>query len=1089
MAGSLINRAKLIIKRGALGLGLIILISAPLGVFFLKQGIRVNHLTIKNIELSGCDLIWNDKLELKIDSVSIPKSDRTSPSTTNISAFRKSLYASHKFARLFSFVAIADLSVGGQSIEVKLIQNNNREYILTLLTEHINFKSGLTLGKDSFVADIYRFDSRRFNSSATGQIRLEAENDQVKGELSALFNESFPVTVNFVSDEEQISFVGTEAGPIHEIEPLVDLFGLSHNIQRWITDYLKGSRYNLKYFKGHFPWDEPGVLLDTLEAEVRVNDTEYTFAQGLEPIKGKYTDLFFSKGVLAIKPHESTFYGQDGGTSWLDINFNDPANIILTAYIITNAVANDDILTLLNHYRISLPFKQVGGTTDTDLTLTINLNKLKIGAEATFAIEKGLVSYDGLIFNVSDAKISLVNADVTLDQLTVGYRDLFAAEIGGTFLVNAGMADLDITLTQINFDIKDSPLRLDETAANPQISYHFDNRGHVMETGPTSWTLGPTKLKLGAFRAPLFLDDFSIKLPPVQLDIIPGIQAKISGSLSIKGKKADIGCALEKYHINDLELLGSPVSVAIDYDQGWVFRTSKTAHLSLSGIPVSLYPSELTLDDQSFRVLESRITYGSFFDSRVVGHFNREMSEGIFYLKKIDVPNVRLDENLDIGDEVLVEISTAGGNFVAKCPEFDLWFRSEEDKNWSAFLGDFSKIYSRSRLLQQYGIKEGSLTISSANGSLPYIFSADIASPYRLLIDSDGPIGELNISGEIKEGGVTATVNENLHLDFADNILAIRSNDLAFNIPALIELIQSLPPAAEDNEDAKTGPLFFLEAENSHLYLNPKSKILADRIELEYLNETINMHLNHGPGRILLKLEGDHFLADGEGLNDVFMGALIQDAFFQGGQMSIAASGDFNEFSALLQIEDSVLTEFKTVNNVMAFLNTVPSLMTFSLPDYNSTGLLLESAMVGMRFKDRYATFESMELVSPELRGVGIGWIDFSGKVMDLDVNLTTQKKVNIRKIPVAGYILEGKKGESSMTMKIKGDLDDPEVSYSLFKEIAQKPTKVLWRVLKLPVDMYREASEEAGNKDQSGSTMDKPIESGIGEKAGGIAH
>ncbi len=195
------------------------------------------------------------------------------------------------------------------------------------------------------------------------------------------------------------------------------------------------------------------------------------------------------------------------------------------------------------------------------------------------------------------------------------------------------------------------------------------------------------------------------------------------------------------------------------------------------------------------------------------------------------------------------------------------------------------------------------------------------------------------------------------------------------------------------------------------------------------------MRLTHGPGRIEMKIEEEHFLADGSNLNDTFMGALIQDSNFLGGQLFLSAMGSFEEFSALFEIKDTVLTNLATLNNVMTLLNTVPALITFSWPKYSFTGLPLDSVVVGMKFKNMLATFESMEFISPSLQASGIGWIDFSERLMDMDVSLTTQRKNNLRKIPIAGYILHGKKGEASMTIKIKSGFDDPDVTHSLFKE------------------------------------------------------
>jgi hypothetical protein len=1055
---------KRIIIKGSIGFFVLIGFSLAAAGFFLKQGIHIKDLTVGRISISDCTLIWKDKLELRVDTVLITGASTPQSSAPDIKAIRKALYTSQRFGRFFSVLAASNLSVGGESIAVNLTQEDEREYTLTLTTELTDFESRLIFEADEFRADLTYVYSRRFNSEARGQIRLEAGTDQFIGTISTIINGSFPVTVDFIADTEQISFEGKEAGEILEITSLVDLFGLSHNIQRWITDYLSGSRYYLKSFKGQFPWATPGVILDTLEAEVRVDDTEYTFAPGLDPVKGKYTDVSFSKGVLAIKPHDATFYGQDGGESWLDINFNDPSNIILTAYIKTTAVANDDILTLLKYYGITLPFKQIGGTTDTDLRLVINLNKLEIGAEGVFEISEGLVSYDGTVYKVGDVRIFLKNSDVTLEQLKVSYKELFVAQVKGTIQAKDGEGDLDILLEQVTIDANGSKLNLDESLAGVHANYHFDSQGHVLDAGPSSWLLDSKRIDVGSFRAPVFLEDFSLELPSVRVGIPPGIEADLSGSLSIKRKKVDITCDISKYHVNDLELLSPHVSLDIDYDQDWVFRIEETIQWSLSNIPVMLYPSEFRLDDQFFKVSNSRISYGTYFDSRFSGQFNHRLSEGTFYLKKIDVTNRNFEENIHIGDETVFEMRSEGGRFIVSCPELVLKISSDEDKNWSASFGDLSALYSRSKLLQRYKINAGSLTILSENGKKPYKFSADIASPSPFLIDGDGPVDELAITGKLTDHGITATVNEKIRIDYADNKLNITSDDIGFNVPALISLSKDLPQSAGENQDKNTALLLSLNAENGYLYLSPNSKILTDRIELEYTNGTIAMRLTHGPGRIVMKVEGDHFLADGSNLNDTFMGALIQDSSFVGGQMFLSAMGSFDEFSALFEIRDTVLTNLATLNNVMALLNTVPALISFSWPEYDFTGLPLDSAVVGLKFKNKLATFESMEFISPSLQASGIGWIDFSERLMDIDVSLTTQRKDNLRKIPVAGYILHGKKGEASMTIKIKSGFDNPDVTHSLFKDIASKPFKVLFRALGLPVRGLEEMSRESEN-------------------------
>ena len=80
--------------------------------------------------------------------------------------------------------------------------------------------------------------------------------------------------------------------------------------------------------------------------------------------------------------------------------------------------------------------------------------------------------------------------------------------------------------------------------------------------------------------------------------------------------------------------------------------------------------------------------------------------------------------------------------------------------------------------------------------------------------------------------------------------------------------------------------------------------------------------------------------------------------------------------------------------------------------------------------------------------------IDFIEKKIGMSLNLITQSKKNMRKIPLVGYILAGKKKKPSITVTVSGDLADPEVEHKAFKEVATIPFSILYRTLALPAHL-----------------------------------
>ncbi|MFT5728106.1 MAG: hypothetical protein ACI8PB_002258 [Desulforhopalus sp.] len=1043
--------------------------------YFLKKGFQVEELTFGGVTISNSSVIWNKKLELEISEISLDKQQKTSTPQAEKNPTRligKGIEYGNYLLKVFSKLHIKNLKLGTSSIEIDLNNSDSQFNRLLVKSDDFSFSSDLTFKKDSLTIEIIEASSARFNTGVTGSMQLDGAQGKLSGDLTALINKAFPVAVHFAADKDSLSFSGKEAGEITEINSLVDLFGLRHGIQRWITDYLSGSRYHLKSFKGVLPWNNPKEILNTLEAEVTVDDTEYTFAPGLEPVKAGYTQVLFKHGVLDILPNGATFYGQDCGESWVDINFNDPKNILLTAYIKTTAVANDDILTLLNYYKIPLPFKQVAGDTATDLELAIILNKQQLEARGVFDIEDGVIEWGGKNHRVKNAHIKLVNSDVIIDRLTVIYDDLLTVQVAGTILAKQKTGDLDLGLEKMNLKLGESRLTIDKSKPL-KASYHFDPTGHMIEAQASSWLLDTLVLELGSFKAPLDYNDLSLKVSKVKLGTPPGIASEISGFFSMKKMQADFTCDLLKFHVNDLKLKTPHIAIDITYDEGLFVTTEEIAEWELSKMPISLFPSQFEFEDDVFSVVSSRISYGELFDSYLAGYFNIDENNGRFSLEKIDVKSEDLEERLTLGQNVDVEINSESGNFIIFFPLFDLTISTDKEKNWAAKFGDLSAVYPRSKILQKYNIKEGKIEMSSKNGKKPYSFSADIKSSYPLLVDDDGPIDLLHITGQLTDKETFAHINEDLELSFADKKLDIKSHKIGYNLSAILQIIEELPTRSADSEEKsdETSPFTLkMSADQSHIYLGPKSSILADNMQVDLLDGKFNMKLDHGEGQLSFQLDKGSFVLDGKDLNDAFMGALIHNSKFQGGAMSIAAKGMLNEFSAVFEIKDTLLYEMATVNNVMAFLNTIPALVTFSLPEFDTSGFPIDSAVVGMKYKDKVSDIESLEVFSPEIYAKGQGTIDFSTKMIDMDINLKTQAGRNVGKIPVVGYVLAGNEDDESLNVKIEGHLDDPAVDHSLVKNIVVYPAEILYRTLKLPFHLGgKMLPESSGNKSSDG--------------------
>ncbi len=1033
------------------------------GGLLLKRGLHIGNLVIGPAAFSNISLQWQSKLELQIEHLSVDATqDSNEKKPLDLSGVEKIIPALQWVDRLFTKVSVQDIRRGDFRADFLYASSVGS---FNLLSPYIDLHTALTMDADELVITVNHLISKPFQSQASGEIRVDLRTKTGHGQLNANLADSLPVQISFSADQQHFSFEGQENGTITTIKPFVDLFGLSQNIQRWITEYLTGSRYTLKTFSGNFPWDNPLHLLESSYAEVRVEDCQYTFAPGLEAIKTQYTDVTFKQGILGIVPHDSTFYGQDGGDSWLDINFNDFDNILLTAYIRTSAVANADIMNLLKYYDMPLPFLQTEGKTKTDLTLAINLNTEAIDATGRFLIDKGIVQYDTLPLAVENAEISLKNSYINIDKLEITHGKTVRVGISGFFDAGSKKGDIDIVLYSLVIPMGDSAFTLDTSALHPKLQYQIRPEGCRVDGGESFWQWNTLALQLGSFSMPFSFADYSGTLPLTSISATnsaqgTNIQAKLAGTFIGEKKQLDLHGVLQKFTLKGLRLKSADVPVLISYHDGLTIEHKVQSQWQLGESSLELNPSTGNFHKNILSVTSDKLKYGDLFEGGISGSYNTILQKGKFTITK---PRLGKNESAYFltPESLTLQLDSTGPHLQIAVPELNLQVTTGENKQWSAHISNLKNIHDHSPLLQRFKVDSGNVTVSSENGEAPYLFQADIPWQYSVLVYENNPITQYRISGSVEDGKVEADINEKLQIHYGEN-LVIDSHQILYNIPAIVKFFKECIQPLADNDEQQSSFSTTLHATDSGFYLSPESQVIADGLTLNSVEKNVDIELLSGPGKIVIGIEGEDFFLQGDDLNDRFMNALSPDARLHNGKMTVAVKGKYDNFSALVEIDNTVMESFNTLNNVLAFVNTIPALITFSLPSYSRNGLHVTSAVTGMKIVNGIAEVQSLTLESPELSITGTGWVNFPEKTIEMDMNLITQSNKNMRKIPLVGYILAGKKKQPSITVKVSGDLADPKVEHKVFREVATIPFSMLYRTLALPAHIVAPLFEDA---------------------------
>jgi hypothetical protein len=156
-----------------------------------------------------------------------------------------------------------------------------------------------------------------------------------------------------------------------------------------------------------------------------------------------------------------------------------------------------------------------------------------------------------------------------------------------------------------------------------------------------------------------------------------------------------------------------------------------------------------------------------------------------------------------------------------------------------------------------------------------------------------------------------------------------------------------------------------------------------------------------------------------------------------------------------INLYDTIVQKMKLLNNIIALLNLVPSLLSFQATGFSAKGYKIKKGAVTLLL---YRNF--IHITRGYIKGKNnnldfqfYGYIYPFTKKIDMKVKAIINLK--IKNIPIIGkvvsYILFGSRGAIVVDIKVAGKLDDPSISLSTAQDLATSPFKILSHIATLP--------------------------------------
>jgi len=1032
---------------------LFILMSLLLFVGFvtLQNGLFLPEISVSNIHIKQLYIKWNEKLDISIEEIAVIPTSVKTEDKLNYRDLGEILKKLSQTSHWFNSLVIEKILY--KEFEGTFKYHNSDRGFLVAFSKESQLKLTINHEDEILCIDIQRFYDKTKNIDVKGKLYIDTKDIKFYTNLNLSIAKELDLTLFSKADTTTLNYKIISNKVITDYKHTISLVNLPKEARYWAYDAIKMSSLKITNICGHIEYNKLNEALKNIHISAIVNKLQYTYNKDLDAIHTQWTALEFKDGILYIYPHNAISYNKDLGKSWLQIDFTKKEEL-LTLHLLFDSLLDKDMLTILNTYRIKLPFLQKKGKVSTDLTITVSLRNINVDVHGTFYTKEANFDYLGLNIDIYNATITLNNYDVNIKSMGAKYKDVAKAMVDLTYnaATSEGKIDFhfnDISLKYISLNAKSTPLHA---------TYNIKKDLDFIEIDKSVWNTKIQKVNVDAIRIPFNLQKLTLEVPTSFIELKGIGTAFISGFINLKDEKAQFNADVLKLSYEGIELSQSNTPLLISYDKQLSIRSKNEIFFNIAGSNYKINDLFMKIDENKISLKHTKIDIGKYIQTKIYANYNYKTNKSHISLSNFTLTDPNTNKTIYKNKKIMLSASNKDNTLTISSKELDSVFTSKES-GWKLKINSIGRVAKNSTLLKKYYLTQGDFTLYKKKNDKFTRFKAHISYPYKLLVKNNKPEQFYKIKGKIYKEKVYVNVNNKIHASIKDTV-HINMDNTSVNITELIRAVK------DTSSESNSTNLFnvFLNAKNSSLYINPNRSILYDTLDIQYYDKILTAQLSYHNAKAGLKLEMEDFNLYGKDFNDNFMNHLFYLANFKGGKLDFALGGKLNDYTGVMYIKKTTITDYKILNNILAFINTVPSLVTFQLPGYSNEGLSVNKAYINFKSKKSTFNLTDIYLDSKEIDILGHGIADFKNDNLDVILNLKTDLGSDLSKVPLVGYILLD--GNSiSTTLSIKGKTSDPQVKLLLAEEIVVAPLNIIKRTLTLPYKLIKDALDNNNSK------------------------
>jgi hypothetical protein len=479
---------------------------------------------------------------------------------------------------------------------------------------------------------------------------------------------------------------------------------------------------------------------------------------------------------------------------------------------------------------------------------------------------------------------------------------------------------------------------------------------------------------------------------------------------------------------------------------------SKNSYLTLKKANLELNNSIITLNNSFLNYKQSII------------NFDYYLKKGVINLTKNFIKTKGNIKSLNI--ENIGKITKYPENIYINLNKLSIYLRNLKTniligKNVVVKLNKLSRLYPYIKYMREYQILEGNTIIKISN---KVDINTNITNTkQQILAKHFGYLKNIKINTKIKNDNITIK-NKNFRINIINkNPMKIDAGikNIDINITKFVqEALENNKTKSNKKDKVNQKYIVNLKGLNTNIIYNDTilySHYLSIHYDKNYINiESLDNDRNISiiKKNHILKIYG--FNIRNKDLKKLANIDFIKDAKINFFALQTKYSPALNGF---IEINRGYIKELKTFNNILAFINVVPSLVTFHGAGFSGKGFKIRYGHIDYIYNEGILYIKKADIRGDNLKLKAQGYIDLVTKTIKMNVDATIIVKL-IKDIPIVNYIILGKNGGITLKLKVSGKLSDPKVEKNLAKEAIKAPFGIIKRTLITPFRLFMKDEE-----------------------------